>query len=54
MQDLYWFGLNIPTSSLRWHALLDLIARSRGYKQEREKDPKSLRVVVLKDLHIEC
>jgi hypothetical protein len=36
---LYWFGQNVPTSSLRRLALptpLLTNARSRGYKQARE------------------
>jgi hypothetical protein len=46
-QDLYWFGQNVPTSSLWLLALstpLLINACSRGYKQVRdgEEAPKSL------------
>jgi hypothetical protein len=51
VQDLYWFGQNIPNSSHRRLALpapLMIKAHSMGYKQAREEGeaPKSLIVVV--------
>jgi len=41
-KNLYWFGLNVPTSSSLLLVLPALVC-SRGYKQAREgADPKSL------------
>ena len=41
-KDLYWFGWNVPTSSLRLFVLPALVC-SRGYKRTREGEgPKSL------------
>jgi hypothetical protein len=47
VQDLYWFGQNVPTSNHRQLALpapLMIKARSRGYKKARDggETPKSL------------
>jgi hypothetical protein len=40
-QDLYWFVLNIPTSSLRWHAL-PTPTHCKGYNgQEMERSQVS-------------
>ena len=41
-KDLYWFGPNVPTSSLLLLVLQHLVC-SRGYKYAREGEgPKSL------------
>ena len=41
-KDLYWFGRNVPTSSLLL-LVLPVLVCSRGYKRARkEEGPKSL------------
>ena len=42
-KDLYWFGWNVPTSSLLLLLVLPALVCSRGYKRAREEEvPKSM------------
>jgi hypothetical protein len=44
-QELYWFGQNVTTLVFGGLRYQHLIARSRGYKRARERDPKYLCVM---------